>query len=92
MPTNPGKPPRPRGRPSKQEEVRRTLAEIGVDPEAIDVRRILAGIASNRNMPPTARVAACRALLLGQRDHDPEDAGDAAAQINDRAIARMRAN
>ena len=73
--------------------MRRTLAEIGVDPLAIDPRRILAGIAADESMPPTARVAAARALLGGRDQDHLEDAGDAVqTQINDRAVARMRAN
>jgi hypothetical protein len=57
--------------------MRHALAEIGIDPALIDPRRILASIAANRSMPPTARVAACKALL-GQRDQDPEVASAAA--------------
>jgi hypothetical protein len=76
--------------------MRRTLAEIGCDPLAVDPLRILAGIAANGRMPPTARVAACKALLAA-RDQDPAEAsavaGDAvtvrAQQLLD---ARRRAN
>ena len=46
--------------PTKEEEVRRALAEIGVDPALVDPLRVLAGIAANGRMPPTARVAACK--------------------------------
>jgi hypothetical protein len=90
MTTNPRKSPRPRGRPSREDELRRAMAEFGIDPELVDPRRVLASIAVDTNAPASARVAAARALL-GGRAGDLEDAGDA-AQINDRAIARMRAN
>ena len=80
MTTNPGKTRRPRGRPSKDEELRRALGEIGCDPSAVDPLRILAGIAADESMPPTARVAAAKALL-GQRGQTQEDAAMADAQI-----------
>jgi hypothetical protein len=72
------------------------LAEIGVDPALIDPRRILAGIAANRSMPPTARVAACKALLAA-RDQDPAEvsavAGDAVSRrAQELLAARRRAN
>ncbi len=91
MPTNPEKPRRGPGRPSREDEVRRTLGEIGIDPTAIDPLRILASIAVNGRMPPTARVAACRVLLGVRHQDDGGDVSDA-AKINERAIARMRAN
>jgi hypothetical protein len=91
MAKTPEKPQRRPGRPSREDEVRRTLAEIGVDPTAIDPLRILASIAINRSMPPTARVAACK-VLLGVRDQEDDGDGGDAARINERAIARMRAN
>ena len=69
MATTPEKPRRRPGRPSKEEEVRRALAEIGVDPSLIDPRRVLAAICINKAMPPTARVAAAKALL-GLKDQD----------------------
>jgi hypothetical protein len=72
MGTIPEKPRRRPGRPNKAEEVRRALAEIGCDPALIDPRRILAGIACDAAAPPTARVAAARALL-GQRDQAPAE-------------------
>jgi hypothetical protein len=96
MATTDEKPRRRPGRPTKEEEVRRALAEAGCDPTAIDPLRILAAIAVNRSMPPTARVAACRALIAA-RDRDPAEAsavvGDAisvrAQQLLD---ARRKAN
>jgi hypothetical protein len=95
MATTPEKPRRRPGRPSKAEEVRRVLAEIGIDPSAIDPMRILADIAANGSMPPTARVAACKALL-GQRDQPAEDSAVAGDAVSVRAqqllAARRRAN
>jgi hypothetical protein len=76
--------------------VRRTLAELGVDPASIDPRRILASIAGDADAPASARVAAAKALLAA-RDQDPTEAsavaGDAvsvrAQQLLD---ARRKAN
>jgi hypothetical protein len=65
---NPEPPPRRRGRRSKAEELRLTLATVGCDPAAIDPLRILAGIAADETIAPTARVAAAKALL----DHPAE--------------------
>jgi hypothetical protein len=92
MPANTEKSSRRRGRPSKQEELRRALAEIGVDPSLVDPRRILAAIAISRSMPPTARVAACKALL-GVQDRDAAAEDVPTGDINARAAAMMhRAN
>jgi hypothetical protein len=76
--------------------VRQALAEIGIDPALVDVRRILAAIAVNRSMPPTARVAACKALLAA-RDKDPAEAsavvGDAiSVRAQELLAARRKAN
>jgi hypothetical protein len=79
------------GRPTREAELRRAMAEFGIDPALIDPRRVLASIAVDTNAPASARVQAARALLVGERDQDSEVTGDA-ARINDRAIARMRAN
>jgi hypothetical protein len=97
MAITPEKSPRRRpGRPSKEEEVRQALAENGIDPALVDVRRILAAIAVNKSMPPTARVAACKALLAA-RDQDPVEAsavtGDAiSVRAQELLAARRRAN
>jgi hypothetical protein len=90
MATTPEKSRRRPGRPSRKEEMERALAEIGIDPDLIDPRRILASIAANRSMPPTARVAACKALL-GVQDQDAAAEEDVSAgDINARAVAMMR--
>ena len=51
-----------------QEEMERRRRKLD-RPGLIDPRRILAAIAINKSMPPTARVAACKALL-GVKDQD----------------------
>ena len=89
MPANTEKPSRRRGRPSRKEEMERALAEIGIDPALIDPLRILASIAANRSMPPTCRVAACKALL-GVQDQDAAAEAVPAGDINARAVAMMR--
>jgi hypothetical protein len=88
---NPEIPRRKRGRPSREEEVRRELAETGIDPASIDPLRILAAIAADGSMPPTARVAACK-VLLGVKDQDSaEDPATAASNVAERAIRLMNA-
>jgi hypothetical protein len=96
MTTTPEKPRRRPGRPSKEDEVRQALAEAGCDPTAIDPLRILASIAVNRSMPPTARVAACKALIAA-RDPERREAsavvGDAVSvRAQELLAARRRAN
>jgi hypothetical protein len=90
MATTPEKPRRRPGRPSKAEEMRRVLAGIGIDPLAIDPRRILAAIAANRSMPPTARVAACT-VLLRVKDQDAAEDSAAGSDVAQRAIRLMAA-
>jgi hypothetical protein len=96
MAATPEKPQRRPGRPTRQEEVRRTLAALGVDPALIDPRRILASIAGDADAPASARVAACKALLA---PHDPErpdhsSAGSDAVSVRAQQLlaARRRAN
>jgi hypothetical protein len=78
--------------------MRQALAEAGVDPTAIDPLRILAAIAVNRSMPPTARVAACRALIAARAPDRSVTSAVAAAgdAVTERAqqllAARRRAN
>ena len=81
------KPKRKGGRPSRAEASAKAL--LGVDLSAVlDPVAILRAIAADRSVPPSARVAACRALL-GERDQAAEEtAGD--TRINARAIAMMR--
>jgi hypothetical protein len=91
MSPNPEKPRRRPGRPTKAEEMRKMLAEIGIDPSAIDPLRILTGLAASRSTPPTARVMACK-VLLGVRDQDPaEDSPVASSDVAARAIRLIAA-
>lgn len=58
------KPTKKRGRPSREEELSKLVATVGVDPDTVDPRRVLAGISVDPQAPATARVAAARALLV----------------------------
>jgi hypothetical protein len=86
---NPETPRRKRGRPNRQEEVRRALATVGCDPALIDPKRILASIAADTDAPAGARVAACRTLL--NLDPAAEDSAAAAGDVAARAIRLMAA-
>jgi len=74
------------GRPSRAEATRKALEALGVDPQTIDPKAILAAIAADASAPASARVAAARTLLqtqtaeLGRQEDDP---------INARAIEIM---
>jgi hypothetical protein len=75
--------------------MRRTLAELGVDPASIDPRRILAAIASDADAPASARVAACKALLAADPEQPEASAagGDAVSvRAQELLAARRRAN
>jgi hypothetical protein len=94
MTITPEKPRRRPGRPTKQEEIRRALSAAGCDPAAIDPLRILAGIAADETKPPTARVAACKALIAARSA--PPDLVDGLAVVTngvlgDRAIRLLAA-
>ncbi len=96
MAITPQKSSRRRGRPTREEEMRHALAELGIDPALVDPLRVLASIAANRSMPPTARVAACKALLAA-RDQGRAEAsvvvGDAVSvRAQELLAARRRAN
>src|SRR5262245_21673826 len=65
-PLNPEPPRRRRGRPTREEELRRALVELGVDPALVDPLRVLASVAGDAGAPPSARVAAARALLAAR--------------------------
>jgi hypothetical protein len=96
MAITPEKPRRRSGRPSKEEEVRRALAEVGCNPDLVDPLRVLASIAGDVDAPASARVSAAKALL-GQRGQGPaEDSAVAGDAVSVRAqqllAARRRAN
>lgn len=86
-PTNPK---RRRGRPTRAEASAKYLAEITVDPATIDPRAILASIACDATAPASARVQACRVLLLEQKgdSDEPLARGD---EMTRRALALMAA-
>jgi hypothetical protein len=88
MATTPEKPRRRRGRPSREDEMRRTLAGLGVDPALISPQRILAAIAADADAPAGARVAACK-VLLGVKDQDPAEDAAGGSDVAARAIRLM---
>jgi hypothetical protein len=58
---------RKRGRPSRADASKRALLALlqaGIDPETINPRSILASIAADTSAPASARVSACRALMV----------------------------
>ena len=89
MATNRRKSTRSRGRPNREETVRRALAELGTDPALVDPRRILASICADVDAPAGARVAAARTLLGLPENPDARVVSDDA--ISTRAIAIMAA-
>ena len=89
MATNRRKSTRPRGRPSRDEEMRHALAELGTDPALVDPRRVLASICADTAAPAGARVQAARTLLGLPENSDARVASDDA--ISTRAIAIMAA-
>jgi hypothetical protein len=87
---NPDPPRRKRGRPTLKEEVRRALAEIGVDPQTVDPLAVLASIMMDATLPASARVQAARALIAA-RDQGPAENSAAASDVAARAIRLMTA-
>jgi hypothetical protein len=55
-----------------------------------EVRQILWSIAGDREQSGTARVSACRLLLMDARERDGEGESRRDADLNKRAIALMR--
>ena len=78
------------GRPSRQEELARTLAELGVDPALLSPKRILAAIAADADAPASARVAACK-VLLGQEPTEVEQPAKAEARPTTKKAAEAKA-
>ncbi len=74
-----------RGRPSREDALRRAIEGAGVDPASVDPRRILAAIAADAKAPAGARVQACRALI-GSADKPPAP-GDGGG-VPDDALSR----
>jgi hypothetical protein len=63
------------GRPKRAAAASKALTALaGIDPDSVDLRRILAAIASDPAAPASARVAACRVLKdMPPKDDDAED-------------------
>ena len=68
------------GRPTRREASKVALS--GVDPTTVDPIAVLRTIAADKSAPASARVAAAKALLAGQRAEQPEDrdGGDAVSR------------
>jgi hypothetical protein len=86
---NPEPPRRRRGRPTLKEEVRRALAEIGVDPRTVDPLSVLASIMMDATLPASARVQAARALIAARQG--PAEDSAAGSDVAQRAIKLMTA-
>jgi hypothetical protein len=80
---------RKRGRPTCKEEVRRALAEIGVDPRTVDPLSVLASIMMDATLPASARVQAARALIAARQG--PAEDSAAGSDVAQRAIKLMTA-
>ena len=90
-PLNSETPRRRRGRPTREEEVRRALAELGLDPSSIDPRKILAAIAADLSAPAGARVAACKGLLAaGPEQPETSVAGSDAISVRAQQLLAAR--
>ncbi len=92
----PSAPRRPVGRPGRAQLLKEAIEAIGIDPDAVDPRRVLAAIAVDVSQPATARVAAARALIVangggsgdpGARRAPSEAGGDA---LSNRALEFMK--
>lgn len=95
-PTKPSKTPtNPRknlgGRPSRAERTAKALQMLGVDPASVDPRRILAAIAADLSTPAAARIAACKALLVGVSLKSAAEFDDGIDEITRQALAAMNA-
>jgi hypothetical protein len=88
LPLTPEKLRRRPGRRSRQEELARTLAELGVDPALVDPLRVLASVAGDAAAAPTARVAAAKALLRQREPAKPRKGRTAKKALVARAAAR----
>jgi hypothetical protein len=67
-----------RGRPTRLEASRAALA--GVDVTAVDPKAVLRSIAADDSAPPSARVAAAKALLSAQPGNDDQNERDPVTQ------------
>lgn len=76
------------GRPTRGEALRRAIAAVGVDPALVDPKRVLAGIAIDEAAPATARVAACRVLLVHSGGMLPALPVDLEEEVQDDELSR----
>jgi hypothetical protein len=79
--------PRRRGRPSRAAASVKAMGSLPVDPQSINPKAILAGIAADPSAPATARVQACRVLLGHPGDSEDEVGAD---DLTVRAITLLR--
>ena len=96
----PTKPTSRGGRPTKAEALRRRIEAVGVDPDQVDPRRVLAGIAIDPSASAAARVSACRVLLAHEARlaalvaapaADEDEAPMPVDAVTERALALMSA-
>ena len=66
------------GRPTRAKILQAAIDALGIDPSAVDPRRVLAAIAVDAKAPATARVQAAKALMLSTPA--PPAADDAPAE------------
>jgi hypothetical protein len=57
-----------KGRPSRRDELRKAIEEVGVNPLLVDPYRILSALAIDSKVAPTTRIQACLALI----EHPPQ--------------------
>jgi hypothetical protein len=77
MVSRPRKAPKKPAQRAQAEVCKRVIESGGIDPETIDPRRILAGIASDPEAPAGARVMACKTLLVAAGEQSPGAATEA---------------
>ncbi len=87
----PDAPKRPRGRPGRAQLLAEAIDALGIDPDAIDPRRVLAAIAADKSQPATARVAAARALLVASNATGAGHGGGDARRAPDHASDALSA-
>ena len=85
MPTAPQKPRRRPGRPTRQEEVQRALAEIGVDPTLVDPRKIWPPFHQQINAADGQGCGRQGAFVASDQDH-PAEGFEAGTDVAARAI------
>jgi hypothetical protein len=79
---------RRRGRPNRQQASDKALTTV--DLSDVDPVRILREIASDRSVPATARVAACKALLSGGENSSTRETVSNKDAVTRRALRLLR--